>query len=302
MCTMVVDLLETQDQYAETKNDWINQLLTIADEVCANVPQAVASPTQCKSYFELNAPYMVDLILSDSKSESVCKAIGVCTQPEDSTQYKLVFPTINEQQISYLVEEKEITKDTEFNYKLFLGNPSFLHNDSYELAIQLNQIVGCEVNLKITNKTSFVQTESCNSEKNCSMDISQPGRGVWYYVTVHAKMNGDTASFSFNATERNETTGYWIYVSSRHRFNAQRFAVILCVTFSSVCLLCFCISRCMFSKRTRRYKQQQQSYAPIMMQSIPETMISMQGLEPFDPDVSPVIVMYAPLPYAYGQV
>lgn len=298
MCTLVVDLLETQDSALGSKNDWIKELLTIADEVCANVPQAVASPAQCKSYFELNAPYMVDLILSNSKSESVCKTIGVCNEPEDSTRYKLVFPTINEQQISYLVEEKEITKDTEFNYKLFLGNSSFLDNDSYQLNIQLNQIIGCEVTLKVTNKTTFVQSESCNSERNCSMDISQPGRGVWYYVTVHTKMDGDTASFSFNATERNETTSYWIYVSSHHRFNAQRFAFILCVTFSSVCCLCWCISRCMFSKRTRRYKHQQRGYAPIIMQPIPETMVPIQGLEPFNPDVSPVIVMYAPYPYS----
>jgi len=305
LCTMVVNLLEKKANALGAREDWIKQLFAITDEVCANV-QSFASPAQCKSYIELNAPYMVDLILSESNPESICKTIGICNDAEDSMDYKLIYPIVNEQQITYLVEEKEITQDAVFNYKFFLGNPSFLHNESYHLAIELNRVIDCEVNLKVTNKTTFVQSESCNTDKNCSMDISQPGRGVWYYFTVHIKVSGDKASFSLNATEKNETVGHWIYVS-HHKLDGQRFAFILCITFSSVCLLCLCISRCIFSKR--RYKhQQQQAYVPIMMQPIPETIIPIQDFamfasqQPFDPELSPVLVMYSPQSIANAQV
>jgi len=306
LCTMVVGLLENKASVLSTREDWIKELFAITDEVCANV-QLFASPVQCKSYIELNAPYMVDLMLSESKPQSVCKTIGICNDANDSTNYKLVFPIINEQQITYLVEEKDISQDTEFNYKLFLGNPSFLDSERYHLAIELSQVVDCEVNLKVTNKTTFVQSESCNNDKNCSMDISQPGRGVWYYFTVHAKVSGKKASFFLNATEKNETVSRWI-LTSHHILNGQRFALILCITFSSVCLLCLCISRCIFSNR--RYKhRQQQIYSPIMMQPIPETVIPIQDFamfgsqQPFDPEhVSPMFIMYSTQPIANAQV
>jgi len=297
MCTMVVDLLETQNNVLGSKEEWMKQLLSIADKVCANVPETIASPTQCKSYIELNAPYIVDLITSDTEPSNICKTIGVCDEPVDSTAYKLIYPIINEHQVSYLVEEKEITKDTEFNYKLFLGNPQMLSND-YELAIEVHSITGCDVLLKVTNKTTFVEATSCNQEKNCTMQISEPGKGLWYYVTVHAKLTADSASFSFNATEKNETSGDLIYAKYRHKFHPERFTLILCFTFSLVCLLCLCISRCMFTKRARRYNHiQEQPYTHLMMQPLPETVIPMQfGSQEFDPDGTPVIIMYAPYP------
>jgi len=305
LCTMVVDLLEKGESVLGTKDDMLKNLFEITDEVCANV-SPFASPAQCKSFIELNAPYMVDLMLSESKPESVCKTIGICNDAEDSTNYKLVFPIIEENQVTYLVEEKEIAQDSQFNYKLFLGNPSFINLESYQLAIELSQAVDCDINLKVTNKTTFVQSESCNSDKNCSMDISQPGRGVWYYITVHAKVHGDKASFFLNATEKNETRSQWTF-TYHHSLNGQRFAIILSVTFASVCLICLCISRCVFSNRRYKHKQQQ-AYSQIMMQPFPETVIPIQEFaafgsqESFDPDVAPIFVMYSTQPIANAQV
>jgi len=298
LCTMVENLLDTQSLAFNTQEEWTNHLLSIADKVCANVPETIASPAQCKSYIELNAPYMAEIILSDEDSETICKTIGVCNEPVDSNAYKLVYPIINENQISYLVEEK-ITKDTEFNYKLFLGHPKMLNNNTYELAIELHTITGCEVYMKVTNKTTFVEATSCNEEKNCTMQISEPGRGLWYYVTVRATLTAASASFSFNATERNQTVPEFFYAISRHRFNSERFTVILCVTFSLLCTFCLCISRCMFTRRAVRYNQQ--PYTHMVMQQIPETVIPMEnvvfGSQEFDPDTTQFIaVMYAPYP------
>jgi len=296
---MVEEVLDTRSLAYKTQEEWTNHLLSIADQVCANVPETIASPAQCKSYIELNAPYMVEIILSDGARESICKTLGVCNEPVDSNEYKLVYPIINENQISYLVEEKEITKDTEFNYKLFLGHPKMLNNDSYELAIELHSVIGCEVHMRVTNKTTFVEATSCNEEKNCTMQISEPGRGLWYYVTVRATLTADSASFAFNATERNEIVPEFFYATSRHRFNGERFTLILCITFSLLCTLCLCVSRCMFTKRAVRFNQQQQ-YMHMLMQPIPETVIPMEnvfGSEEFDPDRTPFIaVMYAPYP------
>jgi hypothetical protein len=302
LCNMVEELLDTQSLAYKTQEEWTNHLLSIADKVCANVPETIASPAECKSYIELNAPYMVEIILSpmndDEERESICRIIGVCVEPVDSKEYKLVYPTINENRISYLVEEKEITKDTEFNYKLFLGHPKMLNNDSYELEIELHSVIGCEVHMKVTNKTTFVEATSCNEEKNCTMQISEPGKGLWYYITVRTTLTAESASFALNATERNEIIPEFFYATSRHGFNGERFTLILCMTFSLLCTLCLCISRCMFTKRPVRFNQQQ--YAHMVMQPIPETAIPMEnvfGSEQFDPDTTPFIaVMYAPYP------
>jgi len=306
LCTMVVGFWEKKDStLLGTRDAWLNELLATSNEICFSKVQLFATPAQCKSFIELNTPYIVDLIIAEAKSDSICASIGACSSAEDSIDYKLILPIINEQQVTYLVEEKEITQETYFHYKLFLGNPSFLSNESYQLAVELNHIKDCDVNLKVTNKTTFVQSESCDPKKNCSMSISFPGRGVWYYITVHAKLSGSKASFSLNATEKNETIGHWIFVS-HSRFNGQRFAFILCLSFSILCLLCLCISRCVIAKR--RYKRQQ-SYIPMMMQQVPETMIPMATVqnfgmfpsEPFDPDSSPVVIIFPP-PVMNGQV
>jgi hypothetical protein len=301
LCTKVVSIFEQKNTaLVGTKDDWIKELRATSEEICFAKLQVFATPLQCTSFFELNAAYIVDLMLEEAKPDSICKTIGSCSNVEDSN-YKLIFPIIMEKQITYEIEEKEISQDSYFHYKLFLGNPSFLHNDSYHLVIELQHPKDSDLNLKVTNKTTFVQSENCN-DKNCSMDISKPGRGVWYYFTIHVKVGATNTSFFLNATEKNETVGHWIYVS-HSRFNGQRFAFILCFTFSTLCLLCWCISRCIFSKR--RYKHQQR-YVPVVMQPIPETFIPMDSLHsfemfssrPYDPDSSTILVMYPPQPIA----
>jgi len=201
--------------------------------------------------------------------------------------------------------EDNILANTGYNYKIFLANPTFLNTNGYELVVKVNQIVGCDVSLKITNKTNFVETDVCNKEKNCNMNISKPGRGVWYYITINTKMHAEKASFSLTAIERNETTsGHWVFRADHRHINMGRFTFILCLTFSTLCLLCTCISRCVFRRRMIQKRCYQQQTEPVFIGFAPETVMSIQ--EPvvtFPEDETKMVLMYPhniPLVFPYG--
>jgi len=301
ICTMVVNTLEGYLSKSVTKDDLMKQLAGVSTVVCENIPSKLATKEQCNSFVSLYGPYTIELLLSEAKPESICRTIGICDSGTQNPHYQLLFPSISSESINYVVGEENIVADTTFNYKMFLGSPAFLNNNNYELFITAGNIVGCDLHLKITNKTNYVETWACSKDKNCSITISKPGRGVWYYLTVSTKLHAQKASFSLHATERNSTeaSGYWVISKHRH-LDVGHFIFILSMTFSLVCLLCVCISRCVACKRKftqRRYCQQQTE--PTFVE-LPETVISIQESAVME---EPMVLMYPhnmPMMYPYG--
>jgi len=296
ICTMVVNTLEESIGRAVTKEALMKELATLSVRVCDNVPSKIATKEQCTSFVSLYGPYTIDMLLSDAKPESICRTIGMCDAPTDTPQYRLIFPTINSEHISYSVTEDNVLANTAYNYKIFLANPSFLEKNGYELSVNVNQIVGCDVSLKITNKTDFVETDTCTKEKNCNMNISKPGRGVWYYITISTKMHAAKAAFSFTAIERNQTkSGHWVFKADHRQIIVGRFAIILCLTFSTLCLLCTCFSRCVFRRRGMILKKcRQQQTEPVFVGFAPETVVSIQEPVVTFPEDEPQMVMMYP--------
>jgi len=303
ICTMVVNTLEESLGKAVTKETLMSELAAISARVCDNVPSKIATKEQCTSFVSLYGPYTIDMLLSDTKPASVCSTIGMC-DATNTPSYQLLFPTISSEHITYSVTEDNVLADTVYNYKMFLANPTFLEKNGYELSVNVNQITGCDVALKLTNKTNFVETDTCNKEKNCKMNISKPGRGVWYYITITTKMHAAKAAFSFTAIERNQTTsGHWVFRADHHHLNVGRFAIILCLTFSALCLLCTCISRCVFRRRVIQKKCRQQQTDPVFVGFAPETVVSIQEPVVTFPEDDQMVLMYpqnVPLIFPYG--
>jgi hypothetical protein len=275
VCTTVVQTLEGfLNQYA-TKQELMKELAAISAQVCEHVPDTIATKEQCQSYVSLYGPYTIDLLLSKENPESICSTMGMCTR--SNTHYKLVFPIISDYSINYAFTEENIVADSIFNYKMFLADPSFLDDNDYELTVQVNKISGCDITLKITNKTTFVQTETCKQDSSCNLSIRNPGRGVWYYVTITTKLHAPKSSFSFNAIERNATKeGRWILKEERHHFSPARFGLILCLSFSCVCLICICISRCAHRRKMIKRRNFQQQTEPIFIEVVPEMVVSIE--------------------------
>jgi len=303
ICTMMVNTLEESLSKTVTQEALMRELAAISVRVCDNVPSKIATKEQCTSFISLYGPYTIEMLLSASQPDSICRTIGICDAPTETPHYQLVFPVINSDHISYTVSEDILAANTTYHYKIFLANSTLLKTNEYELFVTVNQIVGCDISLKITNNTNFVQTDVCNKQKNCNINISKPGRGVWYYITVYTKMHAEKASFSVNAIERNETSsGHWVFRADRH-INMGRFALILCLTFSTLCLMCTCVSRCVFRRRMIK-KRCQKKPDPVFVGFAPETVVSIQ--EPvvtFPEDEAQMVLMYPhniPLVFPYG--
>jgi len=298
VCTTVVQSLEGFLIQHATKQELLKELAAISARVCENVPEKIATKEQCQSYVNLYGPYTIDLLLSEQNTESICSTMGMCT--DSNTHYKVVFPSISADSINYAFTEENIVADSVFNYKMFLANPSFLAEDNYELKVQLIKSSGCDITLKITNKTDFVQTEICKQDHNCDLVIRNPGRGVWYFLTISTKLHSQKASFSFNAMEMNQTKeeGRWVLKGERH-FSPSRFGLILCLSFSCVCLICVCISRCARRRKIIKRRNFQQQTEPIFIGVVPEMIVSIEEEAPSR--IMPDPMMYnMPMVFPFG--
>jgi hypothetical protein len=292
VCSSVVQTLEGFLNQHTTEEELMRELAAISAQVCANVPEKLATKEQCNSYVSLYGPYTIELLLSESNPKSICSTMGMCT--DVNNHYKLVFPSIGDNSINYLFTEGNIVADSLFNYKMFLANPAFLDSNDYEFDVQMRPVSGCDLTLKITNKTNYVQTEICKQDIGCNLIVPKPGRGVWYYVTIAAKLHAPKASFTFSATEKNSTRGHWILKEEHHRFSMGRFALIMCLTFSSVCLGCVCISRCVHRRKIIKRRNIQQQTEPIFIGVMPEMVVSIDEERPTMYPHMPVVFPFAP--------
>jgi hypothetical protein len=299
ICNLLVASFETYGTKGYSRADLLKEVTGISAQVCNELPETIISNQECTSFVHLYAPYAIDLLLSEAKPSSICGLLELCTIPGEKDDSKIVFPVITEDAITYSLEEK-FDKDATFNYKLFLGNAEHLSDVNYELVVHVGRLIDCEVSVKITNRTDYVET-TVESPKNRTVHISKPGRGVYYYITVTAKVTGDKPSFFFNSTERNETVGYWI-LASHHHINSGAILLIICMTFASFCLFCLCITRCIFHRRkctsSQRDAQSMES-GPVSINAQP--MVVMEGMER-QQATAPMMALFYPqnLPMAYG--
>jgi len=246
ICTMAATTLEGYIGKAVSEADLLNDLSTVSETVCSNVPSEILSKEKCTSFVTLYAPYIVELLFSMTKSEEICGDLGLCDS--ESSKYQILFPTIENGTVKYSTVEENYKTESQFNYKIFLGNPKFLDDETYTLKGTVSDISGTEVNLKITNRATFVMNDNCRDKTQCGIDVTKPGKKVWYYITVNVKVTAENPTFVLNITEQNIITGYWEYRGSHGSTLTFIFIMFACLL--ALCSICLAITRCMFYQRS----------------------------------------------------
>jgi len=294
LCTLLVNNLEGLVDGVLSRDELVDKLSTISQTICENVPSEILSEEKCKSFVRLYGPYTIDLILSNVQSEKICGTIGLCE--DSSSNYQILFPTIEENRVIYSADEKDFTVETQFHYKIFLGNPQFLDNDTYALSVQVNNVTDSQVTLKLTNKVDYVETDQCDEKLNCSINISKPGRGIWFYITLDAIPNGPKSSFILNITEMNNDIGEWVYVSG----GVGNFAFLLVCTMLGLCVICMIITKCVFSRRIEEARKIDLEEAEFLSQQTEMYEQSSPVLVFVSPNQMPM--SFLPHPQQYIQV
>jgi hypothetical protein len=246
ICTMAVNTLQGYSSKEVSEADILKQLSAISETVCLNVPSEILSKEKCTSFVTLYAPYIVELLFSSTNAQEICGNLGICDS--ESPQYQILFPTIQNGTVIYSAVENNYKTETQFNYKIFLGNPQFLDDETYTLSTLISDISGSEVSIKVTNRTTFVMNDKCTDKTRCSIDVTKPGKKVWYYISVNVKVNGKEPSFTLNVTEQNTVTAfYWKYQGSHN--SALTFAFVFFACILGLCSICLAVTRCMFHQK-----------------------------------------------------
>jgi len=246
VCTMAVNTLEGYIGKAVSEADLLRELSAVSETVCLNVPSEILTKEKCTSFVTLYAPYIVELLFSRKKSEDICSDLGLCDS--ESPKYQILFPTIENGTVMYSTVEKNYKTETQFNYKIFLGNPQFLDDETYTLTGTVSDISGTEITLKMTNRTTFVMNDNCRDKTRCGIDVTKPGKKVWYYISVVVKVTAENPTFVLNITEQNIIVGHWEYRGTHNSTFTFVFIMFACVL--GLCSICLAVTRCMFYQRS----------------------------------------------------
>jgi len=278
LCTLLVNNLEGLVDGVVTRDEMVEKLSSISQTICENVPSEILSKEKCNSFVRLYGPYTIDLLLANVQNQQICSTIGLCE--DSSSNYEILFPTIEENRVIYSAEQKGFTVETQFHYKIFLGNPQFLNNDTYSLEVQVNNVTDSDVTVKLTNKIDYVETDQCDDKLNCTINVAKPGRGVWYYITLDAKPNGDASSFILNVIEKNADEGEWVYIGG----GSGNFFFLFVCTMLGVCVICMVITKCIFSRRVEEARKM----------DIEEAEFLSEPTEMYETSASPMLVFVSP--------
>jgi len=201
LCTLLVDGLESKVGEKVSKADLMNQLDIIQSQVCTKIPaeNQFLTPQQCVTYVRLYGPYVVELLLENTKTSAVCTTLGLCQDTTDGDQYDMILPTITDYMVEYDVKDTQVSSvGQQFRYKMFLGTPPFSGEDVLSVHIKKNVPKACSLKLELTNKST--EHPYTSATKDCYTTVMNPGSGVWYYLTIEALELNATCTFSVKST------------------------------------------------------------------------------------------------------
>jgi hypothetical protein len=302
LCSLVVDGLEGLAAQKVSKDALLQQLTTAQSQICSRIPagNTILSPEQCSSYIRLYGPYVIDLLLSTVQPGQVCSTIGLCDQ--SALQYDIVLPVITDYSVEYDRTDTIALGDIK-RYKIFLGSPAFANQELLAVSVVKSSKDACGLTMEVSNKTSYNYTAVCAPGKiECLDRISNPGRGVWYYVSVSSSIAG--CDYKFQSSVRNAPI---IVVETFSRpLNALGWIIFLGVPvlfFTLTFCCCFCCVKRRTCKRMCKMQevenQQSKINVELMETATPAPMNAPVGY--FYVPVGPGQYMQVPQQMVYPQ-
>jgi len=240
--------------------------------ICRSIPDnSVLTANQCSSYVKLYGPYIIDLIASKTNTADICSTLGLCEDPLDSNKYNTIWPSISDTKVEYEVHNTLNKIGQKSLYKLFLGNPTFTTcgEDQLEVILSKTSKGACNLALEVTNKKQYVSVARCPiSAIECGEDIKEPGRGIWYYISITAMEVNNVCSFNLNATFFKDTKTPPIYSHMHLTAGLLIFFLLPILCLSALCLCCCCIRKRRNNKSTG-YQHVETESNDIALQSMP---------------------------------
>lgn len=305
-CNFVVNNLAGYASKTVTKQDLLNTLTSVSKEVCPKMPKEFISAEECSSSISLYGPYAIDMILSQMEPAQICGNLKLCEAGSDAS-YTVLFPTIDpkNEQVTYNFTQKDVkTKDQKFYYRMFLGSPAFL--DQETLTVYLSDNENVEFDFLVFNKQQFKYDVDCPAQSgvDCTVLAARPGRGIWYYVEITAKsfLYNNATQFNLSAVVQNEVITNGVVMHQRTTHLIPIFLPILVIAACLCC--CCCVRRRRACKRACRRQPQQESkevQVAVDMQEMTQMPVMgyyypPNGQMPFVPQYVPVSVQQMPQP------
>jgi len=293
LCSLVVDGLEGMAAQKVSKDVLLQQLTTVQDQICTRIPDGntILSSEQCSSYIRLYGPYVIDLLLSTTQPAQVCSTIGLCDS--SALPYEIIFPVITESSVEYDRKDTISLGETK-RYKIFLGSPAFADQEILAVSVLKSNKDACGLTMEVTNRTSYTYTAVCASEKTECLDrISNPGRGVWYYVSISS--SGAGCDYNFQSSVRNAPVIVFAAMSAHlNTLGLIVFVLIPILFFTFVFCCCFC---CVQKRKCKRACKMQDAESQ-------RSNVNVELMEtPSAPMNAPVGYFYVPVgPGQYMQV
>jgi len=272
LCNIVVDGIESLIAEKLSKDDLLNQLANINNNICPKIPSnSYLSSEECSSYVTLYGPYFIDMLLSSTQPDDVCSSLGFC-QNSNSEVFDIVFPRINDKIVEYDVKQSTLVLGQEYGYKIFLGSPSFLVDERLSICLNKYEKDICGFSMAVTNKTNYNNlVVAPPAYNNGTAKIYHPGRGVWYYFTVSVNEKLDDSlpacTYSIKSTIKNIPKIVPIGPNSMHANIVP--IILLPLLCLSVILCCCCCARRRCKSRCRMQKAQDVQLE--VMEAAPQT-------------------------------
>jgi len=241
LCERITDALRGYENASFSKEVLWTELDASSLGICDEVSSFVVSKEECISFIRINGGYYLDQFVSRTKLDEICKNMGFCEGA--SPEYKIIFPRIKNDSITYTISETNYLEETEFKYKIFLGDIAFLSDQSYALSSVVDPISVSEVLMQVSTGHVIRMKKGCNDKMKCYGEIPRPGKGLWFHITIRARATGENPSFTLTLSEHN-SVAHWEYEGSQYSF--VRFVVLLILGLLALCSVCFALTRCLF--------------------------------------------------------
>jgi hypothetical protein len=226
--------IQKQTQAAVNRDDIMNVL----HQICPSISAFVDSQ-KCESFIHVFGDKAVDMLLTKATPEAICiDGLQICSKPDDPVVYKVLFPMVAGEDLTYTAIEENFGLDARFHYKIYLGD-GFPDNDLLVINVHPSK---CQVDLTINNN---LPAKECQEPFNCSQTFDAPDTTIWYKLDITPTQVYGSSRFELTALYTKKVTPMGTDDVEVHNHSVPWMILFMTVAplFIACCCMC-CIKKC----------------------------------------------------------